>query len=289
MVKSTHPITGEELETTWPTGKAHISFSELTDWIECPYRHKLVHIDKLGTSSMTPHLSFGTGVHDANENYIQTRTMDKNIAFEIIRQSWKDNEELFTKGPFPSWSPNGFGVVDDWIKKADRVMDDVPAFLDSEFPNWECYGAEELLYERVENQPIWFKGFIDAILTVKDAKGKSKYVIIDWKTCGWGWPKEKQENFNVQLQLILYKNFWAKKHGIDTRDIKCAFALLKRDGAVGKSIGLVPVSVGPITIERGLSVINNHVRAVEKKFFIKNRDACRFCTFVNTSHCPPTL
>ena len=285
----THPQTGELIDVSWPTDKPHVSFSELTDWIECPFRHKLTHIDKLGTFSETPHLSFGTGVHAANENFIKTRTMDRALAHSVIRESWERNHDLFTRGPFPWWASEGFGKVDDWIAKADKLMDDVPAFLDAMFPGWECHQAEELLYEQIPGHRIYFKGFIDAVLRVKDKRGKTKYRIIDWKTCGWGWRKEKMEDFNVHLQLVLYKNFWSKKHGIDPRDVQCAFALLKRDGAPGRSISLVPISVGPTVVDRGLRVINNHVRAVEKGFFAKNRDACRFCEFENTEHCPPSL
>lgn len=281
-----HPETGEELHVTWRTGKPHISFSELTDWIQCPFKHKLSHIDKLGTSSITPHLGFGTGVHDASENYIKTRIMDNSIAHQVIRKAWSENEELFTKGPFPWWAKNGFGVVEDWIKKADMLLADIPSFLEKTFPDWRCFSAEELLYEKIEGHSIYFKGYIDGVLVVKDKRGKDKYYIIDWKTCSWGWSREKQEDPNVQLQLLLYKNYWSKKHNINSRDVRCAFALLKRDGKPGLSVSLLPIQAGPTPIEKGLSVINNHVKAVEKGFFPKNRNACKFCEFNNTVHCP---
>lgn len=285
----THPVTGEILKSDWKTGKPHISFSEVSDWIQCTFRHKLLHIDKIGKSGVTPHIGFGSGVHDANENYIKTRVMDHSIAHTHILKGWEENKELFTKGPFPSWAPKGFGVVDDWIKKADTIMGDVPAFLDTTFPDWKCYEAEELLYEKIEGHEIFFKGYVDAIIETKDKRGKPKYTIIDWKTCGWGWPKEKQEDFNVQLQLLLYKNFWTKKHGIDPRDVRCAFALLKRDGKPGNSVGIVPIQAGPTPVENGLKIINNHVRAVKKGMYIKNRNSCKFCEFDGTEHCPPSL
>lgn len=284
-----NPETGEPLDFSWPTGKPHISFSELSNWIECPFRHKLLYIDKLGEFSTTPHLSLGTGVHDSNEEYIKTRVMDKSIAFKIIEKSWKDNNDLFTNGPFPSWASAGFGSVEDWLAKADKIMDDVPGFLDEQFPGWQCHDAEELLYERIENHKIRFKGFIDGILKVVDKKGKVKYWIIDWKTCGWGWARDKQQDFKTQLQLILYKNYWSKKHGVDMKDIRCAFILCKRDAKPGKSMGIVPISVGPTTSSRGLKIIDNHVRAVEKGLYLKNRGSCFFCEFQNTKHCPPNL
>lgn len=272
----------------WPTGKPHISFSELSDWIQCPFRHKLIHIDKRGTFSTTPHIGLGQGVHDSNENYIKTRVMDKSIARSVIEKHWQDNEELFTKGPFPSWASGGFGTLADWLKKSDMILDDVPSALENEFPGWECHDAEEYLYESMDPHPIKFKGYIDSIIKVK-SKNKLLYWIIDWKTCGWGWPREKQQDFNVHLQLILYKNFWAKKHGVDPKDVRCAFGLLKRDGKPGKSVSFIPISVGPVTSGRGLKVIDNHVRSVQKKLFIKNRNNCKFCEFENTELCPPNL
>lgn len=253
--------------------------------MECAYRYKLIYIDKLGTFSSTPHLGLGTGVHDVNENYIKTRVMDKSIAFDYIKKTWDDNLELFTNGPFPDWAPKGFGTVDDWIKKASMIMDDVPGFLDTKFPGWTCHDAEELLYERIDNHRIKFKGLVDAVIRVPGKKGKDFYQILDWKTCGWGWAIDKQRDFKTQLQLILYKNFWAAKHDVPLKDIKCAFVLLKRDGKPGKSIGMVPVSVGPTTSGRGLKVIDNHVKAVERKLFLKNKQSCKFCEFAGTDRC----
>ncbi len=288
-VKFLHPVTGEEIIFDWKTGKPHISFSELSDWIQCTFRHKLLHINKIGTFGITPHVGFGSGVHNANEKYIKTRVMDRSIAYDEIRKSWEENKELFTNGPFPSWARDGFGTVEDWIKKADKILDDVPAFLDEVFPGWECFDAEELLYEKIEGHDIYFKGYVDGIIILKDKRGNKKYVIIDWKTCGWGWTKDKQDDFNVQLQLLLYKHYWSKKHSINTRDVKCAFILLKRDGKPGKSISPVIVQAGPTPVSNGLKIIDNHIRAVKKGMFIKNRSSCKFCEFDGTEQCPPNL
>ena len=281
------PETVVEVDTSiWPTGKPHISFSELSNWIECGWRYRLLYIERLGTEGgLTPHVGFGTAVHDANENYLKTRVMDVTIAHDIMSKWWKDHEDAFVNGPFPDWSPEGYGSLDDWHTIIDRILADVPGFLDEKFPGWKCFGAEEYLYETIEGHPIKFKGFIDGALEVVDARGKKKYYLIDWKTCGWGWSVEKKRDFNVQLQLILYKNYWSKKHNIDPRDVKCAFVLLKRDGRPGKSIDIVPVSVGPSTSAKGLRVIDNYARAINRGFFLKNRNSCRFCEFNNTEHC----
>lgn len=287
------PNTGEEISAPvvpkpWPTGKQHISFSELATWMDCAYRHKLLNIDKLGEFTESPHASFGTSIHASSEIYLNTRVMDKEPAFKIIRDTWARNPS-FVEGPFPDWSPEGFGVVDDWIKMADRILDEIPAFLDKNFPGWKCKGAEENLYEPIEGQQLRFKGIVDGVLEFIDKRGKLVYWIIDWKTCGWGWRKDQKQDFKKQLQLILYKHFWCKKHGVALKDVRCAFGLLKRDGKPGKSIELLPVSVGPKTEARGLKVVNNHISAVKRGFFLKNREACRFCEFADTVHCPQNM
>lgn len=288
LMEPAGPTEVAAVPTDWPTKKPHISFSELSNWMECAYRHKLLYIDNLGTDSgVTPHIGFGQAVHDANEGYLKTRTMDKAIAVNIMTTSWKEHERAFLEGPFPDWSPSGFGQLEDWLRMIDVVLEDVPTFLDDTFPGWTCRGAEEYLYEPIDGHPIRFKGFIDGILEVPDKRGRPKYWVIDWKTCGWGWRTEKKQDFRVQLQLVLYKHYWCVKNGIDPADVRCAFVLLKREGKKGRSIDLVPVSVGPVTSAKGLRVIDNHARAVSKGFFLKNRNSCRFCEFDDTENCRP--
>ena len=78
------------------------------------------------------------------------------------------------------------------------MWDEVNEFLDKEFPGWECFEAEEQLYEPIEDlkEPLSFKGFIDGVLKVPKKRGKGhEYWIIDWKTAGaWGWRRDKKQD-----------------------------------------------------------------------------------------------
>lgn len=280
----------EKFAASWPTGKPHVSFSELSDWIECSWRHKLKHIDKLGTFDYSPYLDFGTGCHASIEDYIRTRVMDKNLAFKIIRDAWEKHGQEWSEDPRFK-KDKEMRDVEGWIIKADRILSNIPDFLDKEFPGWECHEAEELLYESIEGQQLRFKGYIDAIIKVPTKKaGKFIYWIIDWKTCSWGWSRWKKQDFNVHLQLILYKSFWSKKHAIPMKDIRCGFGLLKRDKIKsGEQVSVLPVSVGSVTETKGLKVIQNHTRSVSRGMFLKNRESCKYCDFENTEHCTPNL
>lgn len=271
----------------WPTGKQHISFSELSNWIACPKRHQLQNIEKIDLYKASPYPEFGKALHDTAEHYLETRVLDKDRAREIIFSDWEKNGDSYRKGPFPDWCKNGYGDEADWIVKSDRILDAIPGFLEKEFPNWELVAAEELLYEKIDGLDLNFKGYIDAIIKVPLKNGKYKYYILDWKTCGNGWRPEKKRDFNVQLQLILYKHFWARKHGISLKDISLKFVLLKRDVKNPlKIVDTVNVSAGPKTISKGLKVINNCSASVHRKFFVKKKWSCTFCDYENTKYCP---
>ena len=47
-----------------------ISFSELKNWKECPYRHKLIYVDKLPYFSGNEYTAFGTAIHAVCEKTI---------------------------------------------------------------------------------------------------------------------------------------------------------------------------------------------------------------------------
>ena len=96
---------------------------------------------------------------------------------------------------------------------------------------------------------------------------------------------QKQRDFNVQAQVILYKYFWGTKNEIPLKDIQCGFVLLKKVKTIGKSCQLIKVSSGPVSVEKTQKMIRSLLKTVEKGMFLKNRDSCMFCEFKNTEFC----
>lgn len=259
-----------------PTGKAHISFSEVRDWKDCSYRHKLKYILKINLSRPGPLLDFGTAVHASCEDYLKTREMKPQIAVDMIRGIWEKNKDV--KGFEPS-------TLAGYVKEAEAILTDVPAWMDETFPDWEFVDAEHYLYEAIDNKPHAFKGFIDGIIKCKGPRGKTLFWLLDWKTTGWGWTADKKSDPMVCAQLVLYKNFWSQKTGNDPKDVRCGFVLLKRSAKKDKHCELVTTSVGDVTTHRSLTVINSMLGSVKKGIAIKNRNACTFCDYYNTPHC----
>jgi ATP-dependent exoDNAse (exonuclease V) beta subunit len=258
-----------------PTGKPHISFSEMRDWVECSYRHKQKHVNKINLSRPGQALDFGTAIHASCESFLRTRTMDSSIAHEHLKKAW-----LTHKGN-PGFEPEMLQIC---IDEATAILLDVPPFMDENFPNWEYVDAEHLLYEPIENHAHAFKGFIDGIIKTTN-KEKQLYWLIDWKTTNSYWPANKKSDPNVTGQLVLYKNYWSKKMNISFKEIRCAFVLLKRKAKPGRHCEIVTVSVGDVTQKRHLKIVGNMLASVKRGFAIKNRDSCKWCELKNTEHC----
>jgi hypothetical protein len=270
-----------------PTGKPHVSFSEVKCWKECSYRHKLIYIDKIDMDSPSPYLPFGTAVHAGCESLIESKTLDRDRIISEFKEAWLeanfDDPEWVSRQP--GWYKHE--PVDTWVKWAHNMWDDVLEFLDAQFPGWEIHKAEEQLYEDIEGLDAKFKGFIDGVIKVPNKKGDGHiYWIIDWKTAqSYGWKREKKQDILMTAQLILYKHFWAQKHGVPLSDIRCGFILLKRGAKPGKICELVPVSVGPKAVEKATKILRSMLATVRKGMFLKNRDSCTFCPYAGTQHC----
>lgn len=263
-----------------PTGKPHISFSELKDWKDCSWRHKLKNIDKINLSTIGPLLDFGTAVHESCENFIKTKTMDENLAIDIIRKSFEANVENKKFEDFD---------VEQLIKEAKGILEDIPAWFDETFKNWQCVDAELELFEKIDNHPHAFKGFVDVVIScdqvLKSGKIKKVYWILDWKTTGWGWAYSKKSDESVSSQIVLYKEFVSRKLNIPQKDIKCGFILLKRTAKPTKRCELVTISAGDVTIKKSLKVVNNMIVTMKRNFAMKNRYSCTFCDYKDTEHC----
>ena len=269
-----------------PTGKSHVSYSELANWYECSFRHKLMNIDRIEVDSHpSQYTVFGSAIHAGCEVFLRTGNMDMSAAPTYLDENWGEDLEEYrlsvigTKQEFPEKAH--------WQVLAVDMLADIPEFMNTTFPGWRYVAAEQRLDESIDGHPdVRFKGFIDGILLVPDKKGRDRHWIIDFKTASWGWPAAKKGDFKVQMQLRLYKHFWAKKMGLTLKDVRTGFVLIKRDAKNGKRCELVQVSAGEETTKRSLVIIDNMVNATRRGIALKNRDNCRFCDYYETEHCP---
>jgi len=259
-----------------PTGKPHVSYSEIKSWAECSYRHQLQHVKKIDLFKPSIYLDFGTAVHAACENFLKTKVMDTTITISMLEEAWKKNEGV-----------KGFDETSLQRAKTESlaILAEIPNFMGTEFPDWEFIAAEEQLYESINPHPHAFKGFIDGVIKSKGKRGEDLVWLLDWKTSNRGWLRQKRQDKLTSAQLVLYKSFWSQKHNINLKEIRCAFVILKKSAKPGKHCELFPISVGDVTIKRNLKLVNDMVTSVKRGIALKNRSSCTYCDYHNTEHC----
>ena len=252
----------------------HVSFSQLKDWHFCPFYHKLVRIDGLKGFRGNTFTAFGNAIHDTCESML-TEGLDRPYDFylewfgKVLNELRSDGIEIDD------------GLVEKMEEQARPLVELVLPELEEYFGEYEVVSAEELLYEDIDDSELKYKGYIDLVLRTPDGKTH----VIDWKSCSWGWDSRKKSDPMVTYQLTFYKYFYARKHGLDPKDVETHFALLKRT-AKQNNVEFFRVTSGQIKTNNALNFLNKAIYNIQKDKHIKNRLSCSKCDFYKTEHCP---
>ena len=252
---------------------SHVSFSSLKIWNECPFKHKLLYIDRLKGFTGNEFTAFGTAIHDVCEQSLIKEDLNPSSYFlesfaREVKQLEKYDESLVLK-----MKDQGLEIIP-FVKPA----------LDDYFKNYEVVSTEENLLELIddfEEAEYDFKGFIDLVVKTSDGK----YHIIDWKTCSWGWDARRRSDKMVTYQLTLYKYYFSKKHNIDLDKIETHFALLKRTSKKDR-VEIFRVTSGKIKMKNALNFMQKALYNINAGKHIKNRLSCNRCEFYKTVNCP---
>jgi hypothetical protein len=255
----------------------HISFSELRNWVQCPYYHKLTYVDRITEFEGNEFTAFGKAIHSTCEKLIlEKKNNDAEQYF--LEQFEKELTELINKKVDLRQD-----LVNSMETQGPKIIDMILPAVKEYLGDYTMVSSEELLKVPVDLQSLddyLFKGFIDLVVKTSDGK----YHIIDWKTCGWGWDARKKAEPMVTYQLTLYKHYFAKKHNLDPKSIETHFALLKRT-AKKDNVEIFRVTSGPKKTENALKLLNKALYNISRKKYIKNRLSCARCEFNNTKHC----
>lgn len=252
--------------------------------MQCSWRHKLKHVEKVDLDRRGVATIIGKAFHSAIEARVQGLEPDREkIREEVVEELARVTDEA-EKAKFD---------VDANVERAIVMSVEALEFLNAKFPGWKLWKAEENLYEAIaldvaQHDNVSFKGFIDLIIEVPDKKHGTAFWVLDWKTASRPWGKDKLMDPKVTYQLVLYKNFWAAKHGVPLARIKCGYIVAVKSAKPGKLCNLIPVSVGEVTSKRTLTVLNNFVHSVKKGMALKNKSDknCKWCEYKGTKFCP---
>lgn len=291
--------TTQEAKPPW--FRPHISFSEWGNFREgCKHRWYLDYVMGMRLGDRSVHLEFGTAIHSAVELLLSPKLeerlgLDDSIA--AFRLKFNDACEELTNigklayGPFHEKKQAGWHPLDmaDAGEKILRDLVNLPEIAEA-----EVVKIEYPLYEDLgrTDEPIKFKGFIDIMLKIKNKRGQSTLLLCDFKTCQWGWAKEKKEDELTLAQPRLYKHFICKKTGMDPKLVRTHFFLLKkkprpRDSAAES----LKVSSSENDLRNTIQALQTDItRMRQGPPYEKNRDRCNafgtLCPHYNTEACP---
>ena len=255
----------------------YISFSQIKNWAKCPFYHKLVSIDKIEDAfSGNIYTAFGSAMHETIEKFL-LKEVAESEQYDHFTNKFKEEinslQEQCDDKAVNTFSKQGVPIIDNYYSVLVNYFG----------PNFEIISCEEELFEDIKDFTLdnySFKGYIDLVVKVDDT-----YHILDWKTCSWGWDfKRKTDKMNA-YQLVFYKYYYAIKHDIDPKKIKCHFGLLKRT-AKTKNVEIFEVSSGPKRTKNALELLSKALHNIHKKIYIKNRTSCERCEFYKTKWCP---
>ena len=254
----------------------HISYSELKNWIHCPFYHDLNHIQKVLPFDPSPFTAFGQAAHKVAEEHVFDESLN---CEEVFKKEFETRLNEIDEKTLNESSK----LIEEMFEQGNRIARLPVEALKEKFPGYEVISSEEELFEPIEiDLDGWnFKGFIDLVIKTPDGK----YHLIDWKTCSWGWKLEKKTDKVITYQLTLYKKFFCEKHGIDPKMIETYFGLIKRT-AKRDRVEIFRVTSGPKKTKNALKILNNAIYNINKGNKIKNLLNCNICRIRNSKWCP---
>jgi len=258
--------------------KEHISYSELKIWAECPFKHKVIYIDKQKGFTGNEFTAFGSSIHSLCENAVQD-LLDESEYDDFFDASFDGELERLD-----SDYEQRTELIEQMRGQAKVLIPQIMPGLRRIFPDFEVFSVEEKLFEKINDFSLdkyKFKGYIDLVIKTPDGK----YHVIDWKTCSWGWDREKRSSKLITYQLTLYKKFFCQKHNIEPKMVETHFALLKRT-AKKDNVEIFRVTSGPRKTANASELLYKALVNIDRKMYIKNRLSCKNCEFRKTEICP---
>jgi PD-(D/E)XK nuclease superfamily protein len=209
-----------------------ISYSQYTVFANCPHAWKLQYVDKLRKKEASIHLTFGTSVHEAIQEYLVQHFKDEKRAkqfdvFGLFKERLLANfvADTITHDDGRKEYPCDKKTLKEFFADGEAILMHVRKQINDLFPtkNHILVGCEIPL-EVMLTDVVQFIAYLDIVIV--DQKTGEVY-IHDLKTSGKGWFYEKKDPIKLQ-QVLLYKKFYAEMFDVDEDLIFVDFIILKR-------------------------------------------------------------
>ena len=286
-----------------------ISYSQYTQYANCPRQWKLNYIDKLSVYTQSIHTLFGSAFHETLQSYLTIMYEESAVAankedwHEILRKMMaKEYRKACAMGQDPKFT--NAEEMGEFYEHGILILDYVLSKRGVYFQkkNHELVGVEvPLLVPMDVNSNVKFRGYIDLI--IKDTRDNT-YKIIDIKTSTMGWNKYQKADKTKTAQLVLYKSYYAKQFNVPLENIRVEYFIVKRMLYENMDFPQKRVQIfNPAAGKPTMNNINNSVDEFVRNAFNedgshntnreyiavkgKNNKNCKYCDFKNKPElCP---
>ena len=211
---------------------ARISYSQFSQWVQCPHKWKLQYIDGHRQFKGNIYTIFGSAMHECLQLYLRVMyaesiksanelPLDDFLMDEMKKQyletkeNYDEGEKLSSAEELKEFYFQGVQILDDFKKKRAQYFSK---------KGYSLAGIERPLNYKLPKN-INFVGFIDVI--IRD-EIRDRLKIIDIKTSTMGWNKWAKADKNKSNQLLLYKQFYSKQFNFPIDKIDVEFFIVKR-------------------------------------------------------------
>jgi hypothetical protein len=286
----------QDYKVDYATQKA-VSYSQYSMYKSCPHNWYLQYVKKHKRFDNSIHLTFGTSLHEALQEYItvmytvSAKAADSMDLFEFFKtrmlENYKEAKEQNKGQHFVS--PEEFKeFIEDGIAILDYVRKKRSEFFS--LKREELVGIEipitEPITEEVPN--VLMIGSIDLIMK---SKVTGKYKIYDIKTSTSGW-KEKDKKDQLKLnQVLFYKHFYSKMLKVDPEMVDVEFFIVRRkvyedaEFPIKRVQHVIPAQ-GKIKMKQAVEDLKSFIQeafTADAKYidkeYPKNTGSCKWCPF----------
>ena len=275
-----------------------VSYTQLSLWLECPHKWKLMYIDKL-KQPPNIHLAFGSAMHESLQEYFElmyNKSIKQADAFDIhedfqqrFMKMYKDykeqiGENFSTKKEIIEFVNDGLNIIDFFLQRRQMYFSKKGTrLLGIEMPI--------LTPPHKEHPNIMLYGKLDLVFYDEDLQ---KVTIWDIKTSTRGWGKWDKENKIKMAQMVLYKKYFAEQYNVPVNSIDCKYFIVKRKipknpkyPAMASRIQTYEPSSGKVTMNRVSKYLHEFIddcfedNMYQTKDYTKNPSDknCRWCPF----------
>ena len=265
----------------------------------CPHNWYLQYVKKHKKFENSIHLTFGTSIHEAFQEYINIMytvsgkaadSMDlvdffKTRMIENYKEALEQNKGAHFVEPevFKEFIEDGIAILEYIKKKRSEHFS---------LKNEELVGIEIQITDPVVDEipNVLMIGSIDLIMRHKTT---GKYKVYDIKTSTSGWKdKDKKDQTKIN-QVLFYKHFYSKKLGIEPEMIDVEFFIVRRKIYADaefpiKRIQIFQPAQGKIKMKQAVEDLKSFIKDAFTpdgkhidKVYPKNLDGCKWCQFKN--------